>query len=251
MDTALTTLLTTVALDAALAGRLSPDDCAQALLDSGFPVPLVLEDAVYASDPPTGLLLLLPALRAAGVDRLRLSLLHPTFPSPVPRVDRADRRTLARATAVAVSEVRGTAHAVLVLDGEANLRVLACAPVTYAPLDALSVPEAARTLREVVMEGLAVVEAVGDAAPAHLRNLQWRDWQADMSGDAPRAALSALLRRPEHAPVLHAALDIHHAMSPVLAPATVEPPEFGAVLARLHAAAAAVVTAVTRDNGIG
>ena len=74
---------------------------------------------------------------------------------------------------------------------------------------------------------------------------------AERSGDAPRAALSALLRRPEHAPVLHAALDIHHAMSPVLAPATVEPPEFGAVLARLHAAAAAVVTAVTRDNGIG
>ena len=31
-------------------------------------------------------LLLLPALRARRVDRLRLALLHPTFPSAVPRV---------------------------------------------------------------------------------------------------------------------------------------------------------------------
>lgn len=251
MDTALATLLTSLTVDAALAGRLSPDDCAQVLLDAGMPVPLVLEDAVYDSDPPTGLLLLLPALRARGVDRLRLALLHPTFPSAVPRVEKSARRTLARATAVAVTESSGVSDAVLVLDGEANLRVLACARVPYAPLDVRSVPEAARTLRETVMEGLALVEALGDGVPAEMRNLQWRDWQADMSAAAPRAELTGLLARPEQAPLLHAALDIHHAMSPVLAPATVGPAEFGDMLARLHRAAAAVVTAVSRDNGIG
>lgn len=251
MDTALATLLTSLSVDAALAGRLSPDACAQVFLDAGMPVPLVLEDAVYVSEPPTGLLLLLPALRARGVDRLRLALLHPTFPSTVPRVERSARRTLARATAVAVTEVGGASDAVLVLDGEANLRVLACARVPYSPLDVGTVTEAARTLRETVMEGLALVETLGAAAPPEMRNLQWRDWQADMSAAAPRAELSGLLARPEHAPLLHAALDIHHAMSPVLAPATVGPPEFGDMLARLHRAAAAVVTAVSRDNGIG
>jgi hypothetical protein len=251
MDTALATLLTTLAVNASLDRRLSPDACAQVFLDAGHPVPLVIEDEVYATDPPTGLLLLIPALRSVGVDRLRIALIHPSLPFTVPRVDKPARRRIARSTAVAIAEVRHTSHSVLTLDGEANVGVFACAPVPYATLDVISVPESARALREVVIDGLELIDGLGAAVPTEIRNLQWRDWQADMSAEAQRSELAALLRHPAQAPLLHAALDIHHAMSPILAPAAVQPPELGSLLSRLHTAAASVVTAVSRDNGIG
>lgn len=251
MDTTLATLLTTLAVDAVLDRRISPDDCAQVFLDAGHPVPIVLDDEVFGTAVPTGLLLLIPALRTSGVDRLRISLVHPSLAHSVPRVPRETRRRIAGVPAVAVAERDGHSAAVIVLDAEAGLSVLECASVRYSTLDVVSVAEAARTLREVVMGGLALIEGLDTHVPDAIRNLQWRDWQADMSRPAVRGELAALLRTPAHAPLLHTAIDIHHAMSPVLAPASLQPPELGAMLHRLHTAAASVVTAITRENGIG
>lgn len=251
MDTALATLLTSLALTAHLGGRLGPDALAQTFLDAELPVPLVLEDEVFDAEAPTGLLLAAPALRAAGVDRVRLALVHPTLPLRVPRVEKEARRAIARSSAVAVAEVRHESRAVLVLDAEANIRILPCARVPYATVDTVSVPEAARALRESVMAALSIVETLDAQVPESIRNLQWRDWQADMSDGAARGELTGLLASPEHAIVLHAALDIHHAFSPVLAPASLQPPELGSALDRVHKAAAAVITAVSRDNGVG
>ncbi|WP_349827884.1 hypothetical protein [Brevibacterium litoralis] len=267
MDTALATLLTSLAVTAHLDGRLGPDDLTHTFLEADLPVPLVLDDPVFGTDAPTGLLLAVPALRRAGVRRLRLALVHPTLPLRVPRVDREARRAISRSSAVAVAEVGaegasgvegtsgagdgGESVAVVVLDGEANLRIFPCARVRYATVDTVSVAESARTLREAVMAALSLVETHGQAVPEGIRNLQWRDWQADMSAEKARGELSTLLDDPAHAILLQTALDVHQAFSGVLAPASLQPPELGAALDRVHKAAAGVITAVSREHGVG
>ncbi|MYM18970.1 hypothetical protein GSY69_02990 [Brevibacterium sp. 5221] len=245
MPSALPTLLTSLALAALVEHRIAPDHAVSLFADSEEPVPFALADPALGGQP-RGLLLWAADARAAGIDGFRCQLVHPSLPYAVPRVDRALARPIARAGAVIVAEAAGTARAVLVLDDEGGFTAAECAPVPYAPLFSASAAEAVRELRQTVMEGLGTVERLGRRAPEAVRGLAWRDWQADMGGPGLRDELSALLPDPAQAMPLHAALDIHDALSPILAPATLEPPELGHLLARLHPAAADVVATITR-----
>lgn len=249
LDATLPSLLFALTASAWLAGRASPDDCAEAYLTSGHPVPLLMADDALdpAAEVPAGMLLTLPRLRAAGIDRIRCVLIHPSLPITVPKVDRAHRRLLAGAHSVAVAEAGGQARALIVIDAEAAMRFIPCAPVRSAGLGAVSAAEASRELRQATMEALATVEALPEV-PAGIGDWQWRDWQAELTGPPAAAeAVAAFLPDPADAQQLITALEIHVAMRSVLVPAAVQPPQLGAALARVHAAAVEVVTAVTAE----
>lgn len=250
MSTALPTLLTSLALNSLSLRRVSPDHTVAAFLENDHPVPFVTSDEALGGDP-RGLLLWAANARAAGYDRYRCHLVHPSLPYSVPRVERGASRLIARAGAVIVAESDSVSQAVLVLDGEGSLHALPCAQVPFAPLASVTAQEASRELRQIVMHGLDVVERSGDATPLPVRDFGWRDWQAEMTGAGLRKELVQFLPDTSLAAPLSAALDVHESMSSVLAPATVEPPELGAALAALHPAAAEVVLTVSRASGDG
>ncbi|MFB9777038.1 hypothetical protein [Brevibacterium otitidis] len=249
LDATLPSLLFALSASAWLAGRVSPDACAEAFLTSEHPVPLLIEDAAIdpAAEVPAGMLLALPRLRAAGIDQVRCVLIHPSLPVAVPKVDRAHRRLLAQAQSVAIAESGGRARALIVIDAEAGMRFVPCVAVSAAGLGAVSSSEASRQLRQTTMAALSVVESLSDV-PAGVGSWQWRDWQAELTG--PQAAAEALARfvpDPAAAQQLVTALEIHESMRSVLVPAVVQPPELGAALAAVHAAAVEVVAAITAE----
>ncbi|MCT1691461.1 hypothetical protein M3B11_10960 [Brevibacterium sp. p3-SID960] len=249
LDATLPSLLFALTASAWLVGRASPDDCAEAFLTSGHPVPLLIADDALdpGAEVPAGMLLTLPRLRAAGIDRVRCVLIHPSLPITVPKVDRAHRRLLAGAQSVAVAEAGGQARAVIVINAEAAMRVVPCAPVRAAGLGAVSAAEASRQLRQATMEALATVESLPEV-PAEIGGWQWRDWQAELTGPPTAAeAVAAFVPDPADAQQLITALEIHEAMRSVLVPAAVQPPRLGAALAGVHAAAVDAVTAVTAE----
>ena len=61
--------------------------------------------------------------------------------------------------------------------------------------------------------------------------------------------ISRLIPTEADSRAIYAALDIHHRMASVLAPATVAPPQFGALLSQLHPAAADYIMAVATMKG--
>lgn len=249
MDTALTTLITALGAGSVLHSRIGPDHLAEVFTQFDTPQPVVFsDDAIAPADScPQGLLVWLGEARKAGIDRVSFTLIHPTLPLAVPKVGKDFRRPLARARAAVIFEHGNVSRAVGVIDEEARLVVGRTAEVPYTPLHTVSVPEAASRLRRTVMAGLEMVEAM-PGIPADLANLQWRDWQADMATAALSSELGTLLIDPNAAPLLLTALEIHEAFSSVLAPRSLQPAEFGALLAELHQAAAGVVTAVCRAN---
>lgn len=236
------TVLVTTALNTCVARTLPPDSVATIFYDAGFEVPVINDDAVLG-EPHTGLLLWAAAAREFGVDRFRTELIHPALTLTVPQVSREHSRVVAQAPAVIVAEVSGESRAVLVVHAEGNVDVFPCAHVPYAPLGARSGAEAVRHLRQVVMRGLSLVErGIAD----EFRNLPWRDWQEDFAGEHRRAGSFFMDSAAEVA--CFSAVDIHSAMRPDLAPAAVEPPELGELLAQLHGAAHDVVTTTTRES---
>lgn len=254
METVLGTLLTTLTANALLARTVGPDTVVQTWEDAGMPVPFVLHDALGGE--PEGLLLWVARARRAGVAALRFVPVHPTLPYTVPKVDPADHRAIAGARAVAVAHLAGAgsfgpARAVVLLGPEADVRVVDCARVAFAPLGVTSPGEAVRALRETVMSGLSLVEGQGPDVdiPSAVSQAAWRDWQADMSKPGLRDELAPYVADPRYAGPLHAALEIHELMSPILAPQTVGPPEVGALLGRLHRAAADVLSTATLPSG--
>lgn len=233
-------------LRALLTGTCSPDAVVEAYDRADAPVPLIVDDPVISSDLPQGLLLWAAEARRSGIDSAYSVLLHPTLPHRVPRTDKEHRRALARSSSVTVLEAEGTSRALVLLSADAAARVIPTAPVRTAPLGSVSAPEAVRALRECTMEGVGLVEELGDELPENLRQAPWRDWQADLAVGRLSESIGALLDEPRYAASLVTAFEIHSMLRPVLAPHTLQPPRFGEMLARLHAAAAAVVTAVTR-----
>ena len=109
---------------------------------------------------------------------------------------------------------------------------------------ALAAPLAAQ---QATMEALATVESLPEV-PAGIGDWQWRDWQAELTGPPAAAeAVATFVPDPADAQQLITALEIHEAMRSVLVPAAVQPPQLGAALAGVHAAAVDVVTAVTAE----
>ena len=234
------------ALQSLLSQRRSPDTIVDAYASASTPVPLIVDDPVFGSDTPQGLLLWAAQLRREGIDSAHTVFIHPTLPHRVPRTDREHRRLLARVSSVTVLEQAGVSRAIVVLNADGAAQVIPTAAVSSAPLGTVSAAEAVRELRECTMEGLALVERLGDELPENLRQAPWRDWQADMALGRLADNIGDLLPEPRWAASLVTACEIHSLLSPVWAPHTMQPPEFGALLARLHAAAAAVVWSVTR-----
>lgn len=230
------------ALNACVERILPPDSVVTIFQDAGFEVPFIHEDAVLG-ESRTGLLLWAAAARESGFDRFRTVLVHPALALTVPQVAREYSRVVAQAPAVIVAEVAGESRAVLVVHAEGNVDVFPCAHVPFAPLGMRSVPEAVRHLRDVVMQGLSLVErGIAD----EFRNLPWRDWQEEFAGEHRRAGSFFMDSTVEAA--CFSAVDIHCALRPVLAPLAVEPQELGSLLAQLHTAAHDVVTTTTRES---
>lgn len=223
-----------------------PDAVVDSYTSAGSAVPLIVDDPVFSADLPEGLLLWAAQLRRAGIDSAYTVLVHPTLPHRVPRIDREHRGLLSRVSNVTVLEAQGVSRALVVLNAEGTARVIPTAAVPSTPLGTVSASEAVRALRECTMEGLALVERLGDELPEDLRQAPWRDWQADMALGRLAENIGFLLPEPRWAASLVTACEIHSLLAPILAPQTLQPPEFGALLARLHAAAAAVVWSVTR-----
>jgi hypothetical protein len=251
VETVLATLLTTLSVNALLDGRTSPDSVVETFLADEAPVPFVVEDALGGG--PAGLLLWVGQARRSGIAALRFVPVHPSLPYTVPAVDPAHARVIAAARAVAVAHGPGDfggygpARAVLVLGADAEVRVLDCARVPFAGLGVVTAAEACRRLRETVMAGLRIVEST-PGIPEAIANAAWRDWQADMSSSI-RDGIAALLPAPRYAGAVHAALDIHESMSPILAPLSIAPAQVGALLSQLHRAAADVLTTVPQATG--
>ena len=244
------TVLTSIALNALLRRRAAPDTVVEAFANSGLDQPLIVADEVTGADVPAGLLLWANAARRHGIDRTRTVLIHPSLAYTVPKVAPAVRAGLARAQAVIVAEAAGTSAAVLTVGAEGVTHVWECARVPYTPLTSQSAGEAVRELRQVVMAGLETVEDLAAEIDAHVRNFAWRDWQAELTAqraEAQAAGLISLLPDQHTAQTLLTALKIHRAFQPILAPAGIQPPQLGALLADLHARAGEVITAVTRD----
>lgn len=239
MDFTIDSFMLALALNHRLHGSLAPDEVSAAYLDDGRDVPLIVADAVIGSPVPTGLLLFAAEAAASGITHARLALQHPSLPHTTPPVAREDRVRVGRHSAVVVLQ-RGSETAGVMLPGaEAQVEVLPCTPSTYHPVTVHTPAEALRRLRILVMDGLGLVETID--VPADWRSGPWRDWQEELATTHP---ISRLIPRTADARAIHAAIDIHVRMRSVLAPATVNPPEFGALLSRLHPAAADYISAV-------
>lgn len=264
--TPLLPVLFAVAVTARLSGRCAPDTVTEAFDGSGLPVPLIVEDGVFAppqgtgAEVPTGLLVWAAGLRRAGAARVRVEPVHPSLPLRVPRLDRDGRRATARAAATTralcvVEDADGIALAVVALGLEGDAVVVPCAPSPYAPVDHVSPAESSRRLRESVMHALAAVEATGggesgggEVAPL-VDELPWRDWQADLSAlhdDTRHTALASLTGDHDAARSLHIALHVHGSLSALAVPAGTGGPAVGPALADVHGAAARVLTSLTR-----
>lgn len=244
MDLTTDSLLLALALNHRLSSTLAPDEVSAAFLDDDRDVPLIVSDAVLGTPAPTGLLLFAAEAAAAGITHARLALHHPSLPHTTPPVDKADRTKVGRHPAPIVLH-RGTQQLGIVLIGaEANVEVLACRETVFRPVTVETPAEALRRLRLLVMEGLSLIESID--VPAEWREGPWRDWQEELSTSHP---ISRLIPRAADSRAIYAALDIHHRMASVLAPATVEPPEFGGLLSRLHPAAADYIMAVATMKG--
>ena len=256
--TPLLPVLFATAVTARLARRVAPDTVTHAFETVGLPVPLIVDDAVFAppagagAEVPAGLLVWAAGLRQAGAARVRVEPVHPSLPLRVPRMDRAGRRATARASArthalCVVEDDAGTALAVVALGSEGDAMAVPCAPAVYAPVDDVSPAEASRRLRESVMRALAAVEA----QPLEgVRDLPWRDWQADLSGDhddTRHTALAALTGDHDTARSLHTALHVHGSLSALQVPAQTGGDAVGPALAAVHGAAARVLATLTRQ----
>ncbi|WP_051297717.1 hypothetical protein [Brevibacterium album] len=255
--TPLQPVLLAAALTARLRGRIAPDEAAEAFLTAGLPVPLIVTDAVFAppagdgEEVPTGLLLWEAGARRCGAARVRAEPVHPALPLRVPRLTREARRATARPAArtralCVVEDAAGTALAVLAIGTEADTAVVPCAPTPFTTVDHLTPAEASRRLRETVMHALAAVEAEG---AREVDGLPWRDWQAELAGardDAAHAALALVLGGHERARSLHTAMHVHHSLSALAVPGQTGGPRLGPALEQVHAAAARVITALTR-----
>ena len=257
--TPLLPVLFATAATARLTDRAAPDTVSHAFDTAGLPVPLIVDDAVFAppagtgAEAPAGLLLWVAGLRQAGAARVRVEPVHPSLPLRVPRMDRDGRRATARASVrthalCVVEDADGVALAVVALGTEGDAVVVPCAPAVYAPVDDVSPAEASRRLRESVMRALAAVEAQPlDEAP----DLPWRDWQADLSGDhddTRHTALAALTGDHDAARSLHTALHVHGSLSSLPVPAAAGGDAVGPALAAVHSAAARVLTTLTRQR---
>ncbi|WP_309130212.1 hypothetical protein [Brevibacterium sp.] len=239
MDSTLDSFLLTLALNHRLRATMAPDEVSAAFLDDGRDVPLIVSDEVFGTHAPTGLLLFAAEIAGQGVTHARLSLHHPSLPHTTPPVTKADRLRVGRHTAPVVLHRGEQQVAVVLLGAEENVEVIACADTVFRPVTVGTPAEALRRLRLLVMEGLGIVETT--RVPEAWRTGPWRDWQEELSTSHP---ISKLIPRSADGRAIYAALDIHDRMRSVLAPATVAPPEFGALLARLHPAAADYITAV-------
>jgi hypothetical protein len=262
--TPLLPVLLASALTARLRGDISPDAAAEAFLTAGLPVPLLVSDSVFAppagggAEVPTGLLLWEAGARRCGAARVRAEPVHPTLPLRVPRLEREARRATARPAArtralCVVEGAEGTSLGVLAIGTEADTAMVPCARTAYTTVDHLTAAEASRRLRETVMHALAAVEAEdsgseGTGAVA-VEGLPWRDWQWELSGarsDAVHTALAAVLGDHDRAAALHTAMHVHYSLSSLAVPAQTGSPALGAALEQVHAAAARVITALTR-----
>ncbi|RBP64653.1 hypothetical protein DFO66_10651 [Brevibacterium sanguinis] len=239
MDFTLDAFLLTLALNHRLRATMAPDEVSSAFLDDGRDVPLIVADDVFSSAPPTGLLLFAAEIARHGVTHARLALHHPSLPHTTPPVAKEHRLRVGRHSAPVILHRGERQIAVVLLGAEENVEVIGCADAVYRPVTVGTPAEALRRLRLLVMEGLGIVETV--EVPEAWRSGPWRDWQEELSTSHP---LSKLIPRSADGRAIHAALDIHDRMRTVLAPATVAPPEFGALLSRLHPAAADYITAV-------
>lgn len=256
--TPLLPVLLAAALSARLRGEIAPDDAAEAFLTAGLPVPLIVSDQVFAppagsgTEVPASLLLWESGVRRLGAARVRAEPVHPALPLRVPRLDRDARKVTARAAArtralCVVEDSSGASAAVLAIGTEGDVVVVPCAAAPYTTVDHLTASEACRRLRETVMHALAVVEA--EDTVAGVDTLPWRDWQADLSGvhdDTMHTALAMVLGDHDRARSLHTAMHVHHSLSALAVPAQAGSPLLGASLEQVHAAAARVITALTR-----
>ena len=244
MDPTTDSLLLTLAINHRLRSTLPPDEVSAAFLDDDRDVPLIVSDEVFATPAPTGLLLFVAEAAAAGITHARLALHHPSLPHTTPPVDRAARTKVGRHSAPVVLH-RGPEQAAVALVGaEADVEIIACRPTLFRPVTVGTSAEALRRLRLLVMEGLSLVESL--EVPQDWRQGPWRDWQEELSTTHP---ISRLIPTEADSRAIYAALDIHHRMAGVLAPATVDPPQFGALLSQLHPAAADYITAVATMKG--
>ena len=244
MDLTTDSLLLTLALNHRLRSTLAPDEVTSAFLDDDRDVPLIVSDEVFGSSVPTGLLLFAAVAAAAGITHARLALHHPSLPHTTPPVDRTARTQVGRHSAPVVLH-RGDEQAAIALIGaEANVEILACQPTVFRPVTVGSAPEALRRLRLLVMEGLNLIETI--EVPEEWRQGPWRDWQEELSTLHP---ISRLIPTEADSRAIYAALDIHQRMRTVLAPATISPPRFGALLSQLHPAAADYIMAVATMKG--
>jgi hypothetical protein len=244
MDLTTDSLLLTLAINHRLRSTLAPDEVTAAYLDDDREVPLIVSDEVFGTSAPTGLLLFIAEAAAAGITHARLALSHPSLPHTTPPVDKAARTKVGRHSAPIVLH-RGTEQAAVVLIGaEANVEIIACRPTIFHPVTVTTSAEARHRLRLLVMEGLNLVETVD--VPEDWRQGPWRDWQEELSTTHP---ISRLIPTEADSRAIYAALDIHHRMRSILAPATVSPPEFGHLLSQLHPAAANYIMTVATMNG--
>ncbi|GAA1624468.1 MULTISPECIES: hypothetical protein [Brevibacterium] len=244
MDSLLDSLLLTLALNHRLSGTRAPDEVSTAFLDAERDVPLIVSDAVLETPSPTGLLLFAAAAQAAGITHARLALHHPSLPHTTPPVAKEDRARVGRHPAPIVLHRGADQVGIMLLGAEANVEVIACRESVYRPVTVETPAEALRRLRLLVMEGLSIVESID--VPEQWRSAPWRDWQEELTATHP---LTTLLPLDVDSRAIFAALDIHARMRTVLAPATLDPPVFGELLARLHPAAADYVTAVATMRG--
>lgn len=238
----LTAVLTATALNALTSRSLPPDEVTTAF--DNMDVPFITEDTSEVAQTHTGLILWASAARKLGITRFRTVLIHPSLRFTVPKTAPSTLSTFATAPAAIIGERAGTSAVVVVPGAEGNTSAYGCAPVPYTPLGAHSAPEAIRHLRQIVLDGLRLVERDPSIA-TEFRNFPWRDWQEEVADSHAPSGFFAL---PAFEAATRAAVDIHEAMRPVLAPATAQPPEFGQLLAHLHQAAADVVTTATRDS---
>jgi hypothetical protein len=239
MDQTTDSLLLTLAMNHRLRSTLPPDEVTSAFLDDDRDVPLIVADEVFSTDVPTGLLLFAAVAAAAGITHARLALHHPSLPHTTPPVGKEARTKVGRHSAPIILH-RGDEQAAIALIGaEANVEVIACRPTLFRPVTVGTAAEALRRLRLLVMEGLTLVETID--VPEEWRQGPWRDWQEELSLTHP---ISRLIPTEADSRAIYAALDIHHRMASVLAPATVAPAQFGALLSQLHPAAANYIMAV-------
>ncbi|WP_166971931.1 hypothetical protein [Brevibacterium atlanticum] len=244
MDLTTDSLLLTLAINHRLRSTLPPDEVSAAFLDDDRDVPLIVADEVFDTSVPSGLLLFAAVAAAAGITHARLALHHPSLPHTTPPVEKEARTKVGRHSAPVVLHRGSEQAAVALIGAEANVEIIACRPTLFRPVTVGTSAEALRRLRLLVMEGLTLVETLD--VPEDWRQGPWRDWQEELSTTHP---ISRLIPTEADSRAIYAALDIHHRMRSVLAPATVSPPEFGTLLSQLHPAAANYIMAVATMNG--